>query len=288
MYKNINKVFKIFDDMAINNSNIIKQLLNQNDILFQLKKNMSQNTEERPKLTQVADLQRDDMGLYTSMEQYKQPNDIDMYSIQKEMINVEYSPMEIGGTRHEINYKLPKNEILDKTLANNIESGKFELNEQHGSIEKTYNDMVKIEIEEKKQEDTIINELSIQEKKQKKTIMDELDSQEEIWERIRKSSIAMNIENNKEDDFKNEILKSIKDHVIHTKDCPKKYEFGPPINALYKVSPYKRKEIIKNIFIQATENINNLAKINSSYKENIDKLIQDEADRLLEVYLKTH
>lgn len=62
----------------------------------------------------------------------------------------------------------------------------------------------------------------------------------------------------------------------------------PKINALFRVNPLTRRKLIKDTFIQATENIKKLAELNDKYKDNFDEEVQKEADRLLDVYLKTH
>ena len=62
----------------------------------------------------------------------------------------------------------------------------------------------------------------------------------------------------------------------------------PKINALFKFNPIQKQSIIKNIFNQATENITKLSLVNDKYKNSFDVEVQNEADRLLNVYLQTH
>lgn len=59
----------------------------------------------------------------------------------------------------------------------------------------------------------------------------------------------------------------------------------PKITKLSQFTQKKQNEIIKNIFIKATENMNNLAKLDLNILNNLDESIRNEADRLLTVYL---
>ena len=49
-----------------------------------------------------------------------------------------------------------------------------------------------------------------------------------------------------------------------------------------------RQNIIKNIYNDAKKTIEQLSKLDDKYLNNFDDEIQKEADRLLDVYLKTH
>jgi hypothetical protein len=59
----------------------------------------------------------------------------------------------------------------------------------------------------------------------------------------------------------------------------------PRITKLSQFTQKKQNEIIKNIFIKATENMNNLAKLDLNILNNLDESIRNEADRLLTIYL---
>ena len=137
-----------------------------------------------------------------------------------------------------------------------------------------------------------------------------LSDQDLIWERIRSSqieieqkqldiqratrhglsSIVENInEEEEEEDNPHIIFKS--NNLAHDleMDQVKEPDNTPPrINALYKVNPTSRKAIIRDIFKEANESIKKLSELDDNYKDNFDNEVQKEADRLLEVYLKTH
>jgi hypothetical protein len=137
-----------------------------------------------------------------------------------------------------------------------------------------------------------------------------LSDQDLIWERIRNSqieieqkqldkqhetkskppSITENInEEDDEEDNPHIIFKS--NNLAHDLEMVqiKEPDNTPPrINALYKVKPTSRKAIIRDIFKEATESIKKLSELDGNYKDNFDNEVQKEADRLLEVYLKTH
>jgi hypothetical protein len=68
-------------------------------------------------------------------------------------------------------------------------------------------------------------------------------------------------------------------------DIPIKY---PTINAFHKLTPSDRKTCIKDIFITATNNVNEMCKLDTKYFNIFDDEVSKEADRLLETYLKTH
>ena len=57
-----------------------------------------------------------------------------------------------------------------------------------------------------------------------------------------------------------------------------------PMNALTRIPPNERDELLYNMFLKAK---NNITKKEHS-DENVDQLIRDEADRLLKLYLETH
>lgn len=59
----------------------------------------------------------------------------------------------------------------------------------------------------------------------------------------------------------------------------------PKITKLSRFTQKKQNQIIKNIFIKATENINKLSELDSTILNNLDANIQTEADRLLNIYL---
>jgi hypothetical protein len=137
-----------------------------------------------------------------------------------------------------------------------------------------------------------------------------LSDQDLIWERIRNSqieieqkqldkqhetkskppSITENInEDDDEEDNPHIIFKS--NNLAHDLEMVqiKEPDNTPPrINALYKVNPTSRKAIIRDIFKEATGSIKKLSELDGNYKDNFDNEVQKEADRLLEVYLKTH
>ena len=149
-----------------------------------------------------------------------------------------------------------------------------------------------------------------------------LDEQDLIWDRIRKSqlgedTIHQNIKNElnnntqeitntsaiqttgKENNLlisnlnvfnsniepnetSSQLAADLKSYELYQKPTP------PKINALFKVNPTQRQTIIKNIFKQATKNITKLSLVDDKYKNAFDTEVQNEADRLLEVYLQTH
>jgi hypothetical protein len=136
-----------------------------------------------------------------------------------------------------------------------------------------------------------------------------LSDQDLIWERIRNSqieieqkqldkqyetshgfsSITETIADDDEEDNPHIIFKS--NNLAHDleMDQIKEPDNTPPrINALFKVNPTSRKAIIQDIFKEATESIKKLSELDDTYKDNFDNEVQNEADRLLEVYLKTH
>ena len=132
-----------------------------------------------------------------------------------------------------------------------------------------------------------------------------LGEQDLIWERIRNSqieieqkqlknqhmlpSITENIHDSDEEDNPHIIFKSNNlSHNIEMDQIKEPDNTPPRINALYKVNPTSRKTIIRDIFKEATESIKKLSKLDDKYKDNFDNEVQVEADRLLEVYLKTH
>ena len=154
-----------------------------------------------------------------------------------------------------------------------------------------------------------------------------LSEQDLIWERIRQSQLAQKEEQQKENPDQNilenqktvekELLKTIpkqnnlpevppsqllqsnmdvkpdmlvKPEVKPEEEKKKENEEkkAPKINALFKVNPPTRRKIVKDTFTQATENIKKLAELDDKYKDNFDEEVQKEADRLLDVYLKTH
>lgn len=131
---------------------------------------------------------------------------------------------------------------------------------------------------------------------------DLLNDQDFIWERIRRSQIALeqnqlkdspeidDVQEHKgENTVPHKLNNLIPDLELNINTQQEEKETRPPlINALYKVNPTQRKNIIKQLFFEAKENIMKLAELDNKYKENIDDEIQKEADRLLEVYLKTH
>jgi hypothetical protein len=138
-----------------------------------------------------------------------------------------------------------------------------------------------------------------------------LGDQDLIWDRIRQSQLKLN----KDKETKTEAETS-KDIVISFSEPTKKssiirennlefintpsdkvitdlqvseVELLPPkINALFKVNPTTRNKIIKDTFKQATENISKLRIFDSEIDADFHKFVQKEADRLLDVYLKTH
>ena len=95
-----------------------------------------------------------------------------------------------------------------------------------------------------------------------------LESQDLVWERIRKARLNQNLE---------ETGQNLEETGQY-----------PVLNALFKVNPLKRKEIIKEIFNKSKDNITELAKLDSKYNDNYDIEVEKEADRLLNVYLKSH
>lgn len=137
---------------------------------------------------------------------------------------------------------------------------------------------------------------------------DDFSDQDMIWDRIHATQLSLN----KKKDLANpEITTPIPDSSIYIKDqCQndnstivnnlefnqdlnirngKDVKIKPPvINALYKVNPKTRNNIIKNIFIDARNNIKKLSELNDDYKNNFDEKVTEEADRLLMVYLKTN
>lgn len=62
----------------------------------------------------------------------------------------------------------------------------------------------------------------------------------------------------------------------------------PAINALLKISPTKRAELCEKLYYKAKENVERQIDRSVHTPEKIKKLIRDESDRLLEVYIKTH
>jgi hypothetical protein len=136
-----------------------------------------------------------------------------------------------------------------------------------------------------------------------------LSDQDLIWERIRNSQIEIeqkqhetgygplsitkniNEEEDEEDEEDNPHIIFKSNNLAHDleMDQIKEPDNTPPrINALYKVNPISRKAIIQDIFKEATESIKKLSELDDNYKNNFDNEVQKEADRLLEVYLKTH
>ena len=62
-----------------------------------------------------------------------------------------------------------------------------------------------------------------------------------------------------------------------------------PVNALSRFNPTQQNQILKNIFNKATNNIDTLKKLDHTITEqNYDIKIQEEADKLLKVYLESH
>jgi hypothetical protein len=130
-----------------------------------------------------------------------------------------------------------------------------------------------------------------------------LSDQDLIWERIRNSQIEIEqkqhetshglarITENIDDDEDNPHIIFKSNNLAHDLEMNQMKEpdnTPPRINALYKVNPTSRKAIIQDIFKEATESIKKLSKLDDNYKDNFDNEVQNEADRLLEVYLKTH
>jgi hypothetical protein len=62
----------------------------------------------------------------------------------------------------------------------------------------------------------------------------------------------------------------------------------PAINALLKISPTKRAELCEKLYYKAKENVERQIDRSIHTPEKIKKLIRDESDRLLAVYIKTH
>lgn len=63
---------------------------------------------------------------------------------------------------------------------------------------------------------------------------------------------------------------------------------GPPINPLYKISKQQRNNVIRDIFRQASENMRSCAEYDDFIKQNLEKEIQKESDRLLQVYIDSN
>jgi hypothetical protein len=138
-----------------------------------------------------------------------------------------------------------------------------------------------------------------------------LGDQDLIWERIRKSQLGQDTEIKKDESINDQthttqprennlqelqMVQLLKSDMSLSKElCDGNGKVSeteslqpPKINALFKVNPQTRKKIIKDTFEQATENITKLAELDKKYKDDFDDEVQKEADRLLEVYLKTH
>ena len=62
----------------------------------------------------------------------------------------------------------------------------------------------------------------------------------------------------------------------------------PIINSLYKITPKQRKDVLMEIYNNASENMNELSKYDDDIKNNLDDEINNESNRLLQVYLDTH
>jgi hypothetical protein len=62
----------------------------------------------------------------------------------------------------------------------------------------------------------------------------------------------------------------------------------PPINALYRINPRQRKEVLSDIYNSAVENMNELYKFDDDIKNNLEEEIGKESNRLLQLYLDTH
>jgi len=111
------------------------------------------------------------------------------------------------------------------------------------------------------------------------------DSQDLIWERIRKSQLNQDqVEPQAETDILENNLGLDEDLKKNTSTVIN----APKINALFKVNPTERKRITREIFTRAIENMTKLRKIDESVNADFDNSVQKEADRLLDVYLKTH
>jgi hypothetical protein len=63
---------------------------------------------------------------------------------------------------------------------------------------------------------------------------------------------------------------------------------GAKLNALMKYGPHEQKRIQMNVFQQAMNNIDSIIRVNSDSINDRCSAINLEADRLLEVWLKTH
>jgi hypothetical protein len=62
----------------------------------------------------------------------------------------------------------------------------------------------------------------------------------------------------------------------------------PPINALYRINPKQRKEVLMDMYNSAVENMNELSKFDDEIKNNLEEEISKESNRLLQLYLDTH
>jgi hypothetical protein len=113
-----------------------------------------------------------------------------------------------------------------------------------------------------------------------------LNSQNLIWERIRKAKELMNLK--EADPIAKDADPITKEADLKEVENLKEADKYPVLNALFKVNPLKRKEIIKEIFNKSKNNITELAKLDSKYTDNYDVEVEKEADRLLNVYLKSH
>lgn len=75
---------------------------------------------------------------------------------------------------------------------------------------------------------------------------------------------------------------------ITVEDNPVSQRKEPPtINALFRLTPRQRDELCYQLFMTAKKNVTRLCPENTPQEE-IDRLVKNEADRLLDVYIKTH
>lgn len=79
----------------------------------------------------------------------------------------------------------------------------------------------------------------------------------------------------------NESISAVEDNPVPQRKEP------PTINALFRLTPRQRDELCYQLFMTAKKNVTRLCPENTPQEE-IDRLVKNEADRLLDVYIKTH
>jgi hypothetical protein len=126
-----------------------------------------------------------------------------------------------------------------------------------------------------------------------------MDQQDMVWDRINKSREKLMEENIMDEDFTNDYSVNPSnnqeqpqnsDHMksdMVVNEVNPTYKKYPSLNKLSQYSKSNADQEMYKIFKRAEQNIHQLVRIDESLKNNMGDLIQDEADRLLKLYVSS-